>query len=97
MAPPCGWDGEEGGLEGLREMLVARRGDGFRCLLDDGIEADATERKQQKRPRLRTDWDVEVGDEERRIQLPVSRYSYFCSCHFRLSQIIYPAYIITTP
>ncbi|XP_066339627.1 uncharacterized protein [Miscanthus floridulus] len=31
-------------------MLVARRGDGFRCLLDDGIKADATERKQRKRP-----------------------------------------------
>jgi hypothetical protein len=94
VAPPCRWDGQEGALEGLREMLVARRGDGFRCLLYDSIKADATERKQRKHPC--TVWDVEVG-EERRIQLLVSRYSYFCSCHFSLSLIIYPAYIIATP
>jgi hypothetical protein len=50
VATPRSWEGEDGGLEGLREMLVVRRGDGFHCLLDDGIKADATERKQQKRP-----------------------------------------------
>lgn len=90
VAPPCGWDGEDGGLEGLREMLVARRGDGFRWLLDDDIETEPTEppgRKQQKRPG--TGWDVDAEDEERRIELLVSRY--FCACHFRISRIIHPA------
>jgi hypothetical protein len=94
VAPPRGWDGEDGGLEGLREMLVARRGDGFRWLLDDDIEAEAAERKQQKRPGT-TGWDVDTEDEERRIQLLVSRYFY--SCHFRLSRIIPCLYIITMP
>ncbi|CAN6319493.1 unnamed protein product [Urochloa humidicola] len=52
-------------------MLVARRGDGFRWLLDDDIEAEAAERKQQKRPG--TGWDADPRDEEMRIQLLVSR------------------------
>ncbi|PAN48965.1 hypothetical protein PAHAL_9G415900 [Panicum hallii] len=71
VAPLRGGDGVEEGLEGLREMLVARRGDGFRWLLDDDIEPEAAERKQQKRHG--TGWDAEAGDEEKRIQLLVSR------------------------
>ncbi|CAN6294590.1 unnamed protein product [Urochloa humidicola] len=71
VAPRRGGDGEEEGLDGLREMLVARRGDGFRWLLDDDIEAEAAERKQQKRPG--TGWDADPRDEEMRIQLLVSR------------------------
>lgn len=80
VAAPRGGGGEKEGLEGLREMLVARRGDGFRWLLDDDIEADAAERKQQKRPG--TGWDADPGEEEMRIQLLVSRY--FCSCYVRI-------------
>ncbi|CAN6289037.1 unnamed protein product [Urochloa humidicola] len=68
---PRGGGGEEEGLAGLREMLVARRGDGFRWLLDDDVEAKAAERKQQKRPG--TGWDADPREEEMRIQLLVSR------------------------
>ncbi|KAJ1253740.1 hypothetical protein BS78_K200800 [Paspalum vaginatum] len=71
VAPPRGEDGEEEGLESLREMLMARRADGFRWLLDDDVEVEATEGKQRKRPG--TGGDVDDGEEDRRIQLLVSR------------------------
>ncbi|XP_062211658.1 pentatricopeptide repeat-containing protein At5g67570, chloroplastic isoform X2 [Phragmites australis] len=69
-APPrgsCG--GDEEGLEGLREMLLARRGDGFRWLLDDDLEVAAAEGKQR---RLVSDRSAETEDEERRIELLVT-------------------------
>nr|CAB3500394.1 unnamed protein product [Digitaria exilis] len=71
VALPRGGGREEEGLEGLKEMLVARRGDGFRWLLDDDIETEAAERKQQKRPG--TGWDSEAEDEDMKIQLLVTR------------------------
>ncbi|TVU46456.1 hypothetical protein EJB05_05997, partial [Eragrostis curvula] len=61
-------DGE--GLEGLKDMLAARRGDGFRWLLDDDLEAEAVPGKQRSPP---ADWKADAGDEERRIEWLVTR------------------------
>jgi hypothetical protein len=62
--------GDGKGLDGMKDMLAARRGDGFRWLLDDDLEVEvAQEKRQSPSAALKAD----VGEEERRIQWLVTR------------------------
>ncbi|KQK14386.1 pentatricopeptide repeat-containing protein At5g67570, chloroplastic isoform X2 [Brachypodium distachyon] len=72
--PPRGTTGNEG-LGGLREMLEARRSDGVRWLLEDDVEKGEADDANRKQRRVGSGWISEVGDEERRIELLVSRLS----------------------
>ncbi|KAM0884227.1 hypothetical protein ACQ4PT_031126 [Festuca glaucescens] len=72
--PPRVASGEEG-LDGLRKMLEARRGGGFQWLLDDDVEKEEAEGAKGKQRRVGSGWLSEVGDEERKIELLVSRLS----------------------
>jgi hypothetical protein len=70
--PPRVASGEEG-LDGLRKMLEGRRGGGFQWLLDDDVENVEAEDAKGKHRRVGSGWISEVGDEERKIGLLVSR------------------------
>lgn len=60
------------GLDGLKDMLAARRGDGFRWLLDDDLEAEVAHGKRRSPS---AGFKADVGDEERRIEWLVTRYA----------------------
>ncbi|KAL6658061.1 hypothetical protein ACP70R_004308 [Stipagrostis hirtigluma subsp. patula] len=93
VAPRRGDSGEEG-LEGLREMLVARRGEVFSWLLDDDLEAEGAEGKQHRRPGA--GWHSEMEDEERKIELLVRRLNedYLSSRDWRLTRMLRKADLI---
>uniref|UniRef100_A0A453EBV3 Uncharacterized protein n=1 Tax=Aegilops tauschii subsp. strangulata TaxID=200361 RepID=A0A453EBV3_AEGTS len=72
------------GLVGLRKMLEERSGDRFQWLLDGDVEDEGVEDAKGKQRRVGSGWISEVGDEERRIELLVSRY-ILTLCAFRRS------------
>ncbi|VAH74209.1 unnamed protein product [Triticum turgidum subsp. durum] len=72
VGPPRAASGEEG-LVGLRKMLEERSGDRFQWLLDGDVENEGVEDAKGKQRRVGSGWISEVGDEERRIDLLVSR------------------------
>uniref|UniRef100_J3M5X2 PROP1-like PPR domain-containing protein n=2 Tax=Oryza brachyantha TaxID=4533 RepID=J3M5X2_ORYBR len=61
------------GLDGLREMLAARRADKFEWLLDDDVEEEEGAMAAGRRGRLGTGWSSDLRDEERRIESLVRR------------------------
>uniref|UniRef100_A0A0D9WF67 PROP1-like PPR domain-containing protein n=1 Tax=Leersia perrieri TaxID=77586 RepID=A0A0D9WF67_9ORYZ len=70
LAPTRGaLEGE--GLDGLREMLAARRADKFEWLLDDDVEEE--EAVVGRRGRVGAGWDSDFREEERRIESLVRR------------------------
>ncbi|KAL6894649.1 hypothetical protein ACP4OV_008747 [Aristida adscensionis] len=71
VAPRRGAGGEEG-LQALQEMLVSRRGEGFRWLLDDDLEAEAEAAEGKRRGRPGAGWNAEMEDDERKIELLVT-------------------------
>jgi hypothetical protein len=68
--PPRVASGQEG-LDGLRKMLEGRRGGGFQWLLDDDVEKEEDAKGKQRR--VGSGWITEVGDEERKIEMLLSR------------------------
>ncbi|XP_052155224.1 pentatricopeptide repeat-containing protein At5g67570, chloroplastic [Oryza glaberrima] len=74
-APPRGvLRGEGEGLDGLREMLAARRVGKFEWLLeDDDVEEGEEEAAVGRRGRAGVGWNSDFRDEERRIESLVRR------------------------
>ncbi|CAM0873316.1 unnamed protein product [Alopecurus aequalis] len=70
--PPRVASGEEG-LDGLRKLLEGRKGGGVQWLLDDDVEKEEADDAKGKQRRVGSGWISEVGDEERKIELLVSR------------------------
>ncbi|KAG8081653.1 hypothetical protein GUJ93_ZPchr0018g11330 [Zizania palustris] len=70
--PLAGALGSEG-LEGLREMLVARKADKFEWLLDDDIEEEKATVVHGRRRPVGTGRNLDLRDEERRIESLVRR------------------------
>ncbi|GJN31159.1 hypothetical protein PR202_gb19522 [Eleusine coracana subsp. coracana] len=64
---------ERGWMDGLKDMLAARRGDGFRWLLDDDLE---TEVAHGMRRSPSAGFKADEGYEERRIEWLVTRFVY---------------------
>ncbi|GJN08173.1 hypothetical protein PR202_ga26066 [Eleusine coracana subsp. coracana] len=81
------------GLDGLKDMLAARRGDGFRWLLDDDLE---TEVAHGMRRSPSAGFKADEGYEERRIEWLVTRLNEddLTFCDWRLTRMMKKADII---